>query len=327
MPRPNAPPDLGARLTALVGRPLDGAGRIAVAVSGGPDSMALLWLAAETFPDRLLALTVDHGLRPEAAAEAAMVAAHCAAHGIAHRTLLWTGPKPAAGLPGAARDARYALMAGACVEAGVTMLLTAHHADDQAETLLMRLARGGGAGGLAGIRPVRALAPGLLLVRPLLGCRRAALRAMVTAAGWPFVDDPSNADPDRRRTQARRLLAATGWLDPRGLAQAADNLAAAEAALAWAADRAWAGAATAAADGVRLEAGDLPAEVQHRLVRRAIGSLAPAAKPRGTELARLAGRLAAGGGGTLAGVRARALGHVWHFSRAPSRRDSRGKTS
>lgn len=327
MPRLTLPLDLTARLAARLGRSLAADEPVAVAVSGGPDSMALLWLAADAWPGRVLALTVDHGLRPAAAAEAALVADHCARHGITHRTLVWTGAKPAAGMMAAARAARYALLADACVEAGARVLLTAHHADDQAETLLMRLARGAGPGGLAGIRPARPLAAGVLLVRPLLDVRRVVLRDVVEAAGWPTVADPTNFDPRYLRSRARVLLDTTDWLDPATIADAAAHLAAAEDALAWAVERAWAGGATMRPGEVCLDAADLPAVLRLRLAARAVAALAPAARPRGPELARLIERLAAGGTATLAGVRARARDGLWHFTLAPPRRDSRGKSS
>jgi len=311
--------DLAAAVEQALGRALTPAEPLAIAVSGGPDSVALLRLAAAAFPGRVTALTVDHGLRRGAAAEAATVAAQCADAGVPHATLAWTGPKPAAGLQGAAREARYALLAGWCASQGITVLMTAHHADDQAETLLMRLARASGSSGLAGIRPCRALPGGVMLVRPLLDWRRDELAPH--AAGWRLADDPANRDPRHFRTRARALLAATPWLDAARLADAAAHLGDAEAALAWAADRAWAGSAVVTGDRVTLDVTDLPAELVQRLLRRALAAVVPAAAPRGPALVRLAATLAAGGTATLAGVRARG-GPVWTFGPAPARRDS-----
>ena len=311
--------DVESRLTAALGRPPAPDARLAVAVSGGPDSLALLLLAAEAFPGRIYALTVDHGIRTAAAVEAAAVAAICTARGIGHATLRWTGPKPAANLQAAARAARYALMAEWCAAQGTGLLLTAHHADDQAETLLMRLARGAGSGGLTGIRPCRVIDHGVRLVRPLLGVRRAELAEIAQAAGLSAADDPSNRDPHYDRTAARAALAQVPWLDPARLAASAAHLADAEAALCWATDRAWAGGATLGDGSVGLDAAGLPPEITLRLLRRALATVAPEAAPRGDALTRLAARLATGGTATLAGVRATG-GPVWRFTAARPRR-------
>ena len=319
VPRLIPPPDLAALVEAALGRRVADDDRLAVAVSGGPDSLALLWLAAQAFPGRVVALTVDHGLRTEAALEAESVAARCALLGMPHATLHWVGIKPGGNIQAAARAARYALMADWCAAHGVPFLLTAHHADDQAETLLMRLLRGSGSGGLAGIRAARPLLPGVMLARPLLGTRRSALAAVVASAGWAAVDDPANYDPRYDRTAVRALLAAMPGLDVPRLAAAAAHLADAEAALAWAADRAWAGATTVDAEAITADVGGLPDELARRLLRRAIATLAPAATPSGPAVATLQRRLAAGGTGTLAGVMARG-GTIWHFTRAAPRR-------
>ena len=140
----------------LSGRQADA--QFGIAVSGGPDSMALLWLALNAFPGRVMAATVDHGLRPEAADEAAMVAAFCARHGVPHATL-----RPARPITGniqsQARTARYALLDQWRMDNGVGWLMTAHHAGDQIETMLMRLNRGAGVGGLAGVRARNHIGP------------------------------------------------------------------------------------------------------------------------------------------------------------------------
>ena len=168
---------------------------MAVAVSGGPDSMGLLWLAARTLPGRVEALTVDHALRPGSAAEAAMAGETAARLGVAHHVLHWRGRKPRGGRQAAARAARYRLMRDWCADAGVCWLLSAHHADDQAETVLMRLARASGVRGLAGIRAARPLGRGVTLLRPLLHVRKAALIALCAAECVASVDDSSNRDP------------------------------------------------------------------------------------------------------------------------------------
>ncbi len=318
--------DLPARLAAALGHAPPP--RLAVAVSGGPDSVALLHLAVAAWPGQVSALTVDHGLRAAAAEEARRLGDGCAAAGIPHVLLAWAGPKPATGVQAAARAARYRLMGEWCAAAGVGVLMTAHHADDQAETLLMRLARGAGSGGLAGIRRCRPLAPGVMLARPLLDVRREALAAVAAASGWPIVSDPANRDPRHRRSSARATLAATPWLDAAGMALAAANLADDAAALDWTAAQAWDGRAQVMAAGVTLDAAGLPAALVQRLVARAVAEIAPDAAPRGPDLARLAARLATGGSATLAGVRARALSSGdWYFTKAPPRRDLRDKTS
>lgn len=310
---------LAGRVEALIGRPLGDEEPLAVAVSGGPDSLALLWLAHQAYGARVRALTVDHGLRPESAAEAAQVAAVCAGLGVAQATLRWDGDKPAGNLQAAARAARYRLMADWCAEAGVAWLATAHHADDQAETLLLRLARGAGLSGLAGVRAARPLEKGVTLLRPLLGERRADLAAVVAAAGWTPVDDPTNRDDRFDRTRVRRLLADRGGLDATRLAASAAHLAEAESALAWAAELAWRSRAKDAGARIELDAQGLPRELQRRLLVRAVRQLGAADEPRGPEIDRLLDRLAAGGGGTLAGAKARG-GAIWRFEPAPPRR-------
>lgn len=313
---------LTERLADLIGRPLGDEEPLAVAVSGGADSLALLLLARDAFGARVRALTVDHGLRAEGAGEAAQVAAICAAIGVPHATLRWDGDKPAANVQAAARAARYRLMADWCTAHGVALLATAHHADDQAETLLMRLTRGAGLGGLAGVRAVRPLASGVMLVRPLLDARRDELAAIVAGAGLPPIDDPSNRDPRYDRTRARRWLAAQGDLDAPAVAASAAHLAEAEAALAWTADLAWAGRAVAAPGRIELDADGLPRELQRRLVGRALQALG-ARELRGPEVDRLLDRLAAGRSATLGGISARG-GKVWRFSVAPPRRSGAG---
>jgi tRNA(Ile)-lysidine synthase len=310
--------DLAALTAAAMGRPVAAAERMAVAVSGGADSAALLLLAARAFPGRVTALTVDHGLRAGSAAEAAGVAAACAARGVPHALLTRAGPPMRANVQAQARAARYALMGRWCADHGHGLLLTAHHADDQAETLLMRLQRASGGDGLAGIRACRVLVPGVQLVRPLLGVRRAVLAGIAAAAAWPVVDDPANRDPRHDRTAVRALLAANPTLDVGSLAAAAGHLAQDADALAWATDLAWAGRVMVDADGLLVDVQGLPAALVQRLLARAIAHLAgrPA---RGGAVARLAARLGAGLPGTLAGVRA-VPGLRWRLDQAPPRR-------
>ena len=183
--------------------------------------MALARLAAVYGKERDLkvtALTVDHGLRPESAAEAAQVAQWCQALGLEHHILIWDGEKPKAGVQEAARQMRYKLLARAANERGVATLLTAHSADDQAETVFMRLSRGAGPLGLSAMFAAGWVAASageaVRLLRPLLSVSRASMTATVDAFGQPFVDDPSNDDPNYERIRTRALLAA---LEEQGL--------------------------------------------------------------------------------------------------------------
>jgi tRNA(Ile)-lysidine synthase len=281
----------------------------ALAISGGPDSLALLLLASAEAPIR--AATVDHGLRPESRAEAEHVAAICAARGIAHDILTLSLP-PGTGQAGA-REARYAALGKWCRAHGLTRLATAHHADDQAETLLMRLARGAGLAGLAGIRAERALGEGVTLVRPLLGYRKAELEAIVAAAGLTPVRDPSNTDPRYDRTAARALLGSTPWLDPARLAHSAAHLAEAEAALEWTVDRL---EAERVGEGASLDPTGLPPELLRRLMRRLFARSGE--EPRGPELARLTAALHEGRAATLGTVKV-TPGPRWTFAKAPPR--------
>ncbi|MBI2718195.1 MAG: tRNA lysidine(34) synthetase TilS [Rhizobiales bacterium] len=217
--------------------PISGLAHVALAVSGGSDSLGLAHLARRGFAGRLTALTVDHGLRPESAAEARQVAGWMAGLGIDHEILRWQGPKPQTGIQARARAARYDLMANWCAAHGVSHLLTAHTLDDQAETVLMRLARTTSLDSLAGI-PRLGRWQGIVLFRPLLAVRREAIRAMLGAAGQQWIDDPSNADRRFERVRIRQALpglAAIG-VTAEALAELAGTAAAAAEALQRAAD-------------------------------------------------------------------------------------------
>jgi tRNA(Ile)-lysidine synthase len=207
--------ELGAALAAIGGferRPF-----VAVAVSGGPDSLALTILGdrwARARDGEVCALTVDHRLRPESAAEAELVAGWCAERAIRHETLFWEGEKPATGIQEAAREARYRLLAGWCREHGCLHLLTAHHREDQAETYLIRRRAGSGVDGLAAMSAVREIC-GCRVVRPLLGTPRARLAALLEAERQPFITDPSNSNPrfERARLRAENGGATSSALD------------------------------------------------------------------------------------------------------------------
>ncbi|TNE36360.1 MAG: tRNA lysidine(34) synthetase TilS [Alphaproteobacteria bacterium] len=186
--------------------------RLALAVSGGPDSLALLLLArrfADEVGCEVHGLTVDHGLRAEAAAEAQVVAQICAELGVPHDILVWGGDKPAANLQAEAREARYRLLGDWCLANEYSDLLVAHHFDDQVETFLLRLARGSGVDGLSAMAGERSLreAPGVRVLRPLLGFSKEELRALVAEAGLQAVEDPSNLNPAFDRVKVRQLRA------------------------------------------------------------------------------------------------------------------------
>jgi|TARA_R100000049_G_C1953980_1_gene104873 tRNA(Ile)-lysidine synthase len=204
---------------------------LGVAVSGGPDSLALLLLAHAAMPGRVRAATVDHGLRPESADEAAFVARLCEGLSIPHATLrVEVDP---GNLQANARAARYEALGCHFEQVGASVFATAHHADDQAETLLMRLNRGSGLAGLAGVRPwsvffPEGIAAEMVLVRPLLEWRREELGAVVRAAGIEAVDDPSNSDDAFERARMRKAIADAEWLDPLAMARSARYLAEAE---------------------------------------------------------------------------------------------------
>ncbi len=217
--------------------PLSEFRRVALAVSGGPDSLALMLLAAEYAVatqdhQRFVVYSVDHGLRAEAAGEAAFVVAEAKRLGLEARGLRWEGEKPATGIQEAARLARYRLLAEAMRRDGAEALVTAHHMGDQAETVLMRLAHGSGIEGLRGMDYFSEIGE-LRIVRPLLGVDPADLREVVRRAGLVPVTDPSNSDLDYERVRWRRLmpeLEAMG-LDARRLSKFAERMRDAETAL------------------------------------------------------------------------------------------------
>src|SRR6266481_6708700 len=210
---------------------------IVIAVSGGPDSVALMWLMARwrrnfASGPRLVAVTVDHGLRAEAAHEARNVKRLARVLDLPHRTMRWAGDKPKTGLPAAARAARYRLLAQAARTVGATHNLTAHTRDDQAETLLMRLLRGSGIAGLAAMAR-QSERDGLWLARPLLDISKSQLIATLRKAKVGFAEDPTNRDTSFTRPRLRTLmpvLAAEGG-DTRNLVRLASRLARANAAV------------------------------------------------------------------------------------------------
>ena len=247
-------------------------GVLGLAVSGGADSMAMLLLAAEALdPEGLAVATVDHGLRPEAAQECALVANACRKLGIPCEVL------EAEVAPGntqeQARIARYAALGDWAQRRGIATIATAHHADDQAETVLMRLNRGSGLGGLAGIRSrTRIEGCEADIVRPLLGFRRDELRAIVEASDFDFVHDPSNLDERYDRVRMRKALAQAEWLDAAALARSAKHLEEAERTLQSLADMSWERSADVSGSQIRVPYTNL-LDTNARLVRRAMLTL------------------------------------------------------
>lgn len=285
-----APPVADDELPALFAG-LAGAASVGVAVSGGPDSTALLHLLDRHIrslrhPPRLHVLTVDHGLRAGSDRDAAAVVAYADALGLPATRLAWDhdGAPPAADIQAAARDARYALLAAEARRAGLDVVALGHTLDDKAETLLIRLARGSGLSGLAAMPAEREI-HGVRFVRPLLPIPKARLMATLRAAGLGWIDDPSNADTDRfLRARVRALipsLAGIG-LDAARLAATADRLAQADAAIGRMEDEV---AARALVDHGGVASIDLaavaaaPSEIAMRLIVRAHRLVRPAPHP------------------------------------------------
>ena len=297
MPRDDASPVSQSEAKALFAD-FKSAKALVLAVSGGPDSTALLVLAARwrksmrSGPD-LIAITVDHGLRAEAKREARDVAKLAGQLGIVHRTLRWTGAKPKTGIPQAARDARYRLLADAARKAGASHVVTAHTLDDQAETVLIRMSRGSGLTGLTGMamstrlhvpgRSVLEDTPDLLLARPFLDIPKVRLIATLTKAKIVYADDPTNRDTAFTRARLRGLMPelAVEGLDARRLSVLARRLRRADDAIEAAVDRAIAevmaevmlpsARAVASFDARRYFA--LPPELALRVLARAILAL------------------------------------------------------
>ncbi|HET6536388.1 MAG TPA: tRNA lysidine(34) synthetase TilS [Sphingomicrobium sp.] len=302
---------------------IDPSARIGIAVSGGPDSLALLLLVAEVRPSGIEAATVDHALRPGSRVEAETVARICDRLGVPHAILTADWPeKPKTAIQERARAMRYRLLGEWARERGLAALATGHHLDDQAETLLMRLARGAGVRGLAGMRPISRIPDGsIVLVRPLLGWKHAELEAVCAAAGIEPIRDPSNEDDQFERVRVRRTLGDTDWLDAAAVAASAANLADADEALDWAVVLEWTRSVSVADEAIAYRPSGTPPEIRRRIVRRAILALATEGEGelRGRELDQLLATLAAGRTGTLRGVLCSG-GDAWRFAKAPPRR-------
>jgi tRNA(Ile)-lysidine synthase len=312
---------------------LESAGTILVAVSGGPDSTALMgglaeWAAAQSGPPLSVA-TIDHGLRPESREEAEGVAAASIRMGLPHAILTWTGARGARVSQEAARRARYRLLLTHAREIGATHLATAHTQDDQAETLMLRLAAGSGLSGLAGMRR-ETIRGAVRHVRPLLDMPKARLVATCRERGWSFVEDPSNRRTDFARARWRErlmpLLAAEG-LDAARLGRLATRLARADDALDDLSRAAYARAARPAGPGVALDMSVLaaePNEIALRVLKQAVVACAAGAREGGKaepeahlRLDRLEGALEAILVAHAAGMQARRTlaGYLIHLDR------------
>jgi len=298
-----------ARLVGLVraGLPMDQT--IGVALSGGGDSVALLHLCRAAGV-RVEAVTVDHGLRADSAAEAAAVAADCARLGVRHEVRVWQHGAVPGNLMDAARRARMELIRDWAVARGIGVVALGHTRDDQAETLLMGLARAAGIDGLAGMRPAWEEG-GVRFVRPLLDAGRAELREWLAAKAIGWVDDPTNENDRFARVKARKAVA---MLEPlgisvSGLAAVARNLAEAREALEAATADAASRVVTEAAGALAFDAAGfsaLPAELRRRLVVAALAWIARADyAPRADAVARLAAAICEGRDATLWGCRLR----------------------
>jgi len=311
-------------LVRLIGEEASDTVTLGVAVSGGPDSLALLLLAASALPGRVLAATVDHGLRPESAAEARWAAEVSAERGVTHETLALSWDElPQSNRQAVARNARYLALGRWATEQQLPYVATAHHLDDQAETLLMRMGRGAGVGGLAGIREHRRLKGETDLIRPLLGWRRSELRQVVDACGVAAIADPSNLDAAYDRTRARVFLdAAPDWLDLARLAASAHHLDQADRALEWAAGQLLGERVTYEGAARLLNIKGLPQELVRRLALKQVAALSPtpSAEPRGDVLARAIDTVRDGQVACVAGVVIRPAGTSWRFEREPPRR-------
>ena len=311
------------RLVGLVRAALPRGETVGIALSGGGDSTALLHLCLAAGL-QVEAVTVDHRLRPESAAEAAGVAACCAGLGVRHELRVWEHGPVAGNVMDAARRARMALIADWARRRGIGVVALGHTRDDQAETLLMGLARASGIAGLSGMRP-EFEQEGVRFLRPLLAAGREELRDWLRGQGVAWVDDPSNDDPRYQRVKARRALAALAPLGiaVEALATVAGNLAQAQAALAVQV-RAAGRHLREAAGALEMDAGlwDEPEEVRRQLVIAALRWLAGADHaPRAAEVARFMAAMQAGRDATLAGCRHR---KGWLFREARALRGLEG---
>ncbi|MEH6757890.1 MAG: tRNA lysidine(34) synthetase TilS [Parasphingorhabdus sp.] len=285
---------------------------LGLAVSGGPDSLALLLLAHDCFPDRISAASVNHGFRPEASAECEFVAALCAERGIPHHILTPTTPIRGS-MQAEARKARYSLLNTWVENRNITWLATAHHADDQLETLIMRILRGSGIDGMSAIRAKRGH-----IIRPLLSYSKNMLVEYVTGQGIKPVYDPSNKDQSYDRVRVREALAQLTGFDISLASQSAAALDDARAAIHWTVDQLATGHISRTENGCTLDKFDFPNEIVRRLLLKCLHICDPALSPRGSQLEPIMNGLASGETLTIGNILCKG-GNVWTFSPAPKR--------
>lgn len=315
-------PALVARFKAALDRLNPDGGKIGLAVSGGPDSMAMLLLACEAIPGGFEVATVDHGLRPEAKDEGALVVAACEERGVPCEVL--SVEVGEGNVQAKAREARYRALHAWSGRRDIRTIATAHHANDQMETMLMRLNRGSGVAGLSGILErtsisvdFTALGRTMGIIRPLLQFSRDELLSIVEASGVGVADDPSNADTAYERVRIRNALKDCDWLDPKGFAASARHLEDAELAVDLAVNWYLGENSTPIEGGLRCRIPFHPSlrfpllQSQFRLM---------AADARGSDLARLLERLERGESGNVAGVLVTIEGEDWVFRPEPPRR-------
>ena len=308
------PPDAAvAKFTSAVQKLAGDNVRVLLAVSGGPDSLAMLLLANAAMPDRISAATVDHRLRPEAADEAAFVAVLCEKLNIRHTVL--RPPEPITGnLQSEARKARYSLLQSQADADGCGFVATAHHADDQLETVLMRIKRGSGIDGLAGVRAQQGR-----IIRPLLAFTKSELEEICALSNVTPVRDRSNEDDSFDRVAMRQWLASAEHpFDPHRALRTATAFADASEALEWTTDRVFETRVSSDGSDIILNPAGLPREIQRRLVLRILDHIQPGYIPRGDATDRALETLNESGRQLLGDVLCEG-GTIWRFRLAPPR--------
>ena len=308
------PPDAQVvRFTSAVQKLAGDDARVLLAVSGGPDSLAMLLLAHAAMPTQISAATVDHELRPEAADEAAFVAALCGKLDVPHTTLRPSTPI-SGNVQSNARAARYALLQSQADADGSDFIATAHHADDQLETVLMRIARGSGIDGIAAVRARQGR-----IIRPMLAFAKSELEEVCEQSGVTPVRDPSNSDDSFDRIKMRQWLASTQHpFDPLRAVRTARAFADASEALDWMADSAFGMRVSSKDDTLIFDATTLPKEIQRRLLLRILNQIQPGYVPRGEATDRALETLNNGGRQMLGDILCEG-GETWRFRPAPER--------
>jgi len=288
--------------------------KLGLAISGGPDSLALLLLAHDAFPGRIMAATVDHDLRPEARAEAEFVSAQCAKRGIEHQILMPTIPIRGS-IQTVARQARYSLLQNWMKQENIAWLATAHHADDQLETMLMRILRGSGVDGMSGIRARRGN-----IIRPLLHFPKKLLANFVIEHGITAIDDPSNHDQSFDRVRVRKALSQLEGFDVTLASQSASAINHSRVAINWMVDGLGSRHIRSSETGCALDCADFPHEIVRRLLLKCLHICDPALSPRGEQIERIITALQHGETITIGNILCKG-GSKWTFAPAPKRQN------